>query len=73
MQLQPPLVTSLIWYMYTHSHIYAILFQDGKNDKLINRALELLSQWNAGLTNVKGHGLVKDACADLQKEGTAVL
>ena len=59
-------------HVYTLIHL-CLLFQDGKNDKLINRALELLSQWNAGLTNVKGHGLVKDACADLQKEGTAVL
>ena len=43
--------------------------QDSNNDKLINRALELLSQWNAGLTTVKGHSLVKETCAELQKDG----
>lgn len=45
------------------------LLQDSNNDKLINRALELLSQWNAGLTTVRGHSLVKETCAELQKEG----
>ena len=45
------------------------LLQESNNDKLINRVLELLSQWNAGLTNVKGHALVKELCSDLQKDG----
>lgn len=49
------------------------LYQDSGNDKLINRTLELLSEWNAGLTTSKGHGIVKETCAELQRDGKKIM
>lgn len=45
------------------------MLQDSRNDRAVNRALELMSEWRSAFGSDRNCPAIKDACQDLDRMG----